>query len=215
MKIGGKLLERKTGGRSRYWQVFWLCFAVAAALFLPHCIIDGLNGDFFHYAGDFNDQQISFYSYANNFVKQGGSFSWATDLGNGFAFVARQKHFQVGNSDFYADLILYSIPLHAYIVVELKATPFKPEYAGQLNFYINVVDDKLRGENDNKTIGLLLCKGKDEVVAQYALTGYDQPIGISDYQLSKAIPENLKSALPSIEEVEEELTSLLDKDKNP
>lgn len=137
------------------------------------------------------------------------------EMGNGFAFVARQKHFQVGNSDFYADLILYSIPLHAYIVVELKATPFKPEYAGQLNFYINVVDDKLRGENDNKTIGLLLCKGKDEVVAQYALTGYDQPIGISDYQLSKAIPENLKSALPSIEEVEEELTSLLDKNKNP
>ena len=137
------------------------------------------------------------------------------EMGNGFAFVARQKHFQIGNSDFFADLILYSIPLHAYIVVELKATPFKPEYAGQLNFYINVVDDKLRGENDNKTIGLLLCKGKDEVVAQYALTGYDQPIGISDYQLSKAIPENLKSVLPSIEEVEEELTSFLDKDNNP
>ena len=137
------------------------------------------------------------------------------EMGNGFAFVARQKHFQIGNSDFFADLILYSIPLHAYIVVELKATPFKPEYAGQLNFYINVVDDKMRGENDNKTIGLLLCKGKDEVVAQYALTGYDQPIGISDYQLSKAIPENLKSVLPSIEEVEEELTSFLDKDKNP
>ena len=137
------------------------------------------------------------------------------EMGNGFAFVARQKHFQIGNSDFFADLILYSIPLHAYIVVELKATPFKPEYAGQLNFYINGVDDKMRGENDNKTIGLLLCKGKDEVVAQYALTGYDQPIGISDYQLSKAIPENLKSVLPSIEEVEEELTSFLDKDKNP
>ena len=137
------------------------------------------------------------------------------EMGNGFAFVARQKHFQIGNSDFFADLILYSIPLHAYIVVELKATQFKPEYAGQLNFYINVVDDKMRGENDNKTIGLLLCKGKDEVVAQYALTGYDQPIGISDYQLSKAIPENLKSVLPSIEEVEEELTSFLDKDKNP
>ena len=136
------------------------------------------------------------------------------EMGNGFAFVARQKHFQVGNSDFFADLILYSIPLHAYIVVELKATPFKPEYAGQLNFYINVVDDKLRGKDDNKTIGLLLCKGKDEVVAQYALTGYDQPIGISDYQLSKAIPENLKSALPSVEEVEEELASFLDKDNN-
>ena len=133
------------------------------------------------------------------------------EMGNGFAFVARQKHFQIGDSDFYADLILYNIKLHAYVVVELKATPFKPKYAGQLNFYINVVDDKLRGENDNKTIGLLLCKGKDEIVAQYALTGYDQPIGISDYQLSKAIPEKLKSALPSVEEVEEELASFLDK----
>ena len=104
--------------------------------------------------------------------------------------------------------------INGYATYELKATPFKPEYAGQLNFYINVVDDKLRGENDNKTIGLLLCKGKDEIVAQYALTGYDQPIGISDYQLSKAVPENLKSALPSIEQVEEELTMLLDNEKN-
>ena len=135
------------------------------------------------------------------------------EMGNGFAFVARQKHFQIGDSDFYADLILYNIKLHAYVVVELKATPFKPEYAGQLNFYINVVDDKLRGENDNKTIGLLLCKGKNEIVAQYALTGYDQPIGIGDYQLSKAVPENLKSALPSIEQVEEELTMFLDNEK--
>lgn len=133
------------------------------------------------------------------------------EMGNGFAFVARQKHFQIGDSDFYADLILYNIKLHAYVVVELKATPFKPEYAGQLNFYINVVDDKLRGENDNKTIGLLLCKGKDEIMAQYALSGYSQPIGVSDYQLSKAIPEELKSALPTIEEVEEELSHLLEK----
>ena len=136
------------------------------------------------------------------------------EMGNGFAFVAKQKHFQIGDSDFYADLILYNIKLHAYVVVELKATPFKPEYAGQLNFYINVVDDKLRGEKDNKTIGLLLCKGKDEIVAQYALTGYDQPIGISDYQLSKAVPDSLKSTLPSIEQVEEDLTMLLDNEKN-
>ncbi|GAB3358389.1 hypothetical protein GCM10027566_22940 [Arachidicoccus ginsenosidivorans] len=136
------------------------------------------------------------------------------EMGNSFAFVARQKHFQIGNSDFYADLILYNIKLHAYVVVELKATPFKPEYAGQLNFYINVVDDKLRGGNDNKTIGLLLCKGKDEVMAQYALSGYNQPIGVSDYQLSKAIPEELKSALPAIEEVEEELSLLLEANKN-
>jgi predicted nuclease of restriction endonuclease-like (RecB) superfamily len=132
------------------------------------------------------------------------------EMGTGFAFVARQKHFQIGNSDFYTDLILYNIKLHAYVVIELKSTPFKPEYAGQLNFYINVVDDKLRGEHDNKTIGLLLCKGKDEIMAQYALAGYNQPIGVSDYQLSKAIPEDLKSALPTIEEVEEELSYLFE-----
>ena len=128
------------------------------------------------------------------------------EMGSGFAFVAQQKHFEVGDSDFYADLILYNIQLHAYVVIELKATPFKPEYMGQLNFYINVVDDTLRGEHDNKTIGLLLCNGGDKVVAQYALSGYDQPIGVSDYQLSKAIPDNLKSALPTVEEVEEELS---------
>ena len=136
------------------------------------------------------------------------------EMGSGFAFVAQQKHFEVGDSDFYADLILYNIQLHAYVVIELKATPFKPEYMGQLNFYINVVDDTLRGEHDNKTIGLLLCNGGDKVVAQYALSGYDQPIGVSDYQLSKAIPENLKSALPTVEEVEEELSKIVEQEYN-
>ena len=136
------------------------------------------------------------------------------EMGSGFAFVAQQKHFEVGDSDFYADLILYNIQLHAYVVIELKATPFKPEYMGQLNFYINVVDDRLRGEHDNKTIGLLLCNGGDKVVAQYALSGYDQPIGVSDYQLSKAIPDNLKSVLPTVEEVEEELYKIIEKKRN-
>ena len=136
------------------------------------------------------------------------------EMGSGFAFVAQQKHFEVGDSDFYADLILYNIQLHAYVVIELKATPFKPEYMGQLNFYINVVDDRLRGEHDNKTIGLLLCNGSDKVVAQYALSGYDQPIGVSDYQLSKAIPDNLKSALPTVEEVEEELSKIVEQEYN-
>lgn len=132
------------------------------------------------------------------------------EMGSGFAFVAQQKHFEVGESDFYADLILYHIQLHAYVVIELKATPFKPEYMGQLNFYINVVDDTLRGEHDNKTIGLLLCNGGNKVVAQYALSGYEQPIGVSDYQLTNAIPENLKSALPTVEEMEEELRRFIE-----
>ena len=133
------------------------------------------------------------------------------EMDSGFAFVAQQKHFEVGDSDFYADLILYNIQLYAYVVIELKATPFKPEYMGQLNFYINIVDDTLRGQYDNKTIGLLLCNGGDKVVAQYALSGYDQPIGVSDYQLSNAIPENLKSTLPTIEEMEEELSKIIER----
>ena len=134
------------------------------------------------------------------------------EMGSGFAFVAQQKHFEVGESDFYADLILYNIQLHAYVVIELKATPFKSEYMGRLNFYINVVDDTLRGEQDNKTIGLLLCNGSDKVVAQYALSGYDQPIGVSDYQLTKVIPDNLRSDLPTVEEVEEEVNRLIGED---
>lgn len=93
-------------------------------------------------------------------------------------------------------LVFYNIRLPTYVVVELKMTPIKPQYMGQLNFYINVVDDTLRGEHDNKTFGLLLCNGGDKVVAQYALSGYDQPIGVSDYQLSKAILDNLRSTLP-------------------
>jgi len=133
------------------------------------------------------------------------------EMGSDLAFVARQKHFTVGDSDFYADLILYNIQLHAYVVIELKATPFKPKYMGPLNFYINVVDDTLRGEHDNKTIGLLLCNGGDKVVAQYALPSYNQPIGVSDYQLTKAILYNLKSALPTAEEVEEELDRIINK----
>lgn len=91
------------------------------------------------------------------------------EMGSGFAFVAQQKHFEVGDSDFYVDLILYNIQLHAYVVIELKAKPFKPEYMGQLNFYINVVDDTLRGDHDNKTIGLLLCNGGDKVRATTSL----------------------------------------------
>ena len=105
-------------------------------------------------------------------------------------------------------LVFYNIRLPTYVVVELKMTPIKPQYMGQLNFYIFVVDDTLCGEHDNKTIGLLLCNGGDKVVAQYALSGYELRIGVSDYQLTKAIPDNLRSTLPSIEEVEKELVRI-------
>ena len=106
-------------------------------------------------------------------------------------------------------LVFYNIRLPTYVVVELKMTPIKPQYMGQLNFYINVEDDTLRGEHDNKTIGLLLCNGEDKVVAQYAFSGYELRIGVSGYQLTKAIPEHIRLTLPSLEEVEEELSKAI------
>ncbi len=127
------------------------------------------------------------------------------ELGQGFAFVGKQYQIKVGGSDFYIDLLFYHTKLHCYIVVELKAREFAPGDPAQLNFYINVINDTLKSEADNNTIGILLCKGKNEVVAEYALKGYTQPIGVADYEISKAIPENLKSTLPDIEELEKEL----------
>jgi predicted nuclease of restriction endonuclease-like (RecB) superfamily len=127
------------------------------------------------------------------------------ELGQGFAFIGKQVHFEIGESDFYVDLLFYHTRLHAYVVVELKARPFEPSDASQLNFYINVVNDKLKTAKDNDTIGILLCKGKNDVVAEYALKGYNNAIGVSDYQLSKAIPNELKSSLPQIEDLENEL----------
>lgn len=127
------------------------------------------------------------------------------ELGQGFAFIGKQVHFEIGESDYYTDLLFYHTKLHAYVVVELKARPFEPGDASQLNFYVNVINDKLKTEHDNDTIGILLCKGKNEVVAEYALKGYKNAIGVSDYQLSKAIPAELKSLLPQIEDLENEL----------
>ena len=127
------------------------------------------------------------------------------ELGQGFAFVGRQVKFTIGNQDFYADLIFYHIKLRCYVVVELKARPFEPGDASQLNFYLNVVNEKMKTDNDNDTIGLLLCKGKNNLIAAYSLKGYSNAIGISDYVLSKAIPDALKSSLPQIEDIENEL----------
>lgn len=130
------------------------------------------------------------------------------ELGRGFAFVGRQMHFEVGDADFYADLVFYHIRLKCYVIVELKARAFEPGDASQLNFYVNVANDFLKSETDNETIGLLLCKGKNEVVAEYSLKGMSNALGISDYQISKVIPDSLKSDLPQIEELEEEFKDL-------
>ena len=129
------------------------------------------------------------------------------ELGQGFAFVGRQYHLQIGKQDFYIDLLFYHFKLRCFVVVELKSSAFKPEYTGQLNFYLSAVDDLLRESNDKPTIGLLLCKTKDDVVAEYALRDINKPIGVADYEIKiiKSLPKNLKSSLPTIEEIEAEL----------
>ena len=127
------------------------------------------------------------------------------ELGAGFAFVGRQYHVEVSDQDFYIDLLFYHLKLHCYVVIELKKGKFKPEYAGKVNFYCSVVDDKLRHGQDNPTIGLILCQHKDKIVAEYALRDVNKPIGVSEYELSRALPDNLKSSLPTVEEIEERL----------
>jgi predicted nuclease of restriction endonuclease-like (RecB) superfamily len=135
------------------------------------------------------------------------------ELGAGFAFVGRQVHLEVAEEEFYIDLLFYHLRLRSFVVVDLKIGPFKPEYAGKINFYCNVVDDQMRHETDNPTIGLILCQDKKRVLAEYALRGMRKPIGISEYELTRALPEEFKSALPTIEEIEEELSAGLQENK--
>ncbi len=127
------------------------------------------------------------------------------ELGAGFAFIGRQYHLEIDNQDFYIDLLFYHTRLHAYIVIELKLSDFKPEYAGKLNFYLSAIDKTLKTSEDQPSIGIIICKNKNKIVAEYALQDIGKPIGISEYQLSRAFPEHLKSSLPSIEELEKEL----------
>ncbi len=126
-------------------------------------------------------------------------------MGAGFAFMGRQYHIEVSGKDFYIDILMYNPFMHRYLVVELKRGEFQPEYIGKLNFYCSAVDDILCREGDNQTIGLLLCQNKDRIMAEYALRGVHKPIGISDYELGRALPKDLKSGLPPIEELEEKL----------
>lgn len=127
------------------------------------------------------------------------------ELGAGFAFVGRQVHLEVGGEDFFLDLLFYHLKLRAYVVVELKATDFKPEHLGQLGFYLTAVDLHVKAPEDAPTIGLLLCKSKNKVVAEYALRDGSKPMGVAEYQLVHALPAQLETSLPSIEQIEAEL----------
>jgi hypothetical protein len=127
------------------------------------------------------------------------------ELGAGFAYVGRQIPIVVGEKEFFLDLLFYHTHLHCYVVVELKTGDFEPEFAGKLNFYLKAVDAQIKNEEDKPTIGILLCKKKDKMVAEYALSDIHKPIGVSEYQLTQSLPENLKPSLPSIEDIEKEL----------
>lgn len=129
------------------------------------------------------------------------------ELGQGFAFVGRQVHLEVGEQDFYLDLLFYHLKLRCYVVIELKACDFEPGFISQLNMYQNVVNDILKHPDDKPTIGLLLVKGKNKTVVEYSLSGYQNPIGVAEWEnrIQDSLPEDLRSSLPSIEEIEEEL----------
>ena len=164
---------------------------------------DPYNFDFLTLTANYNERELET-GLVNHITK------FLLELGQGFAYMGKQVKITVGTRDFYLDLLFYHVRLKSYVVIELKVTDFEPEHAGKLNFYIKAVDEQLRKDGDNPTIGLLLCKSKDKMVAEYALSDINKPIGISEYQLANILPESLKSSLPSIEEIEAELMELED-----
>ena len=135
------------------------------------------------------------------------------ELGNGFAFIGRQYPLTVGEKDYALDLLFYHIRLRCFVVIDLKMRPFTPENAGKMNFYLSATDDLLKHESDNPTIGLILCKSKNRIEVEYALRDLNKPIGVSDWILTQTLPEHLKSSLPSIEQLERELSMRLDNTK--
>ncbi len=129
------------------------------------------------------------------------------ELGKGFAFVGQQYHLEIANKDYYIDLLFYHIKLKCYVVIELKNTGFIPEYAGKLNFYLSAVDSLLKEEDDKPTIGILMCREKNNLEAEFALRDINKPMGVSEFELTQIVPENLKSSLPTIEEIEQQLSN--------
>ena len=161
--------------------------------------------DFLSITEPFRERELE-----NSLIKNMEKF--LIELGSGFAFVGRQYKLEIGDDDFYIDLLFYHLKLRCFVVVELKKGKFKPEYSGQVNFYCSAVDSVLAQKDDKPTIGLILCQEKNEIVAEYSLRNMSQPIGISEYQLTEVLPKEFESSLPTIEMIESELTNSL-KDK--
>jgi predicted nuclease of restriction endonuclease-like (RecB) superfamily len=154
--------------------------------------------DFLSLSEDFKEKDIE-----NQLIKHVSKF--LLELGKGFAFLGSQYHLEVAEQDYYLDLLFYHTNLKCYVVIELKNTKFIPEYAGKLNFYLSAVDDKLKQENDQPSIGILLCRDKNNVEVEFSLRGMSQPMGVSEFNLTETLPEYLKSSLPTIEEIEKGL----------
>ncbi len=131
------------------------------------------------------------------------------ELGAGFSFLGRQYRIELEGDEYFMDMLFYHVQLHCYVVIELKAVKFKPEFAGKLNFYTSAVDGLLKAEQDNPSIGILICKSKNDTVVEYALKGINKPIGVSEYTITRSLPDELKSSIPSIEEIEAELNRTL------
>ncbi len=153
--------------------------------------------DFLSMRADFNERELE-KSLIDHMTK------FLLELGAGFAFMGNQVSITVGSRDFALDLLFYQTRLHCFVVIELKKTDFEPEHAGKLNFYIKAVDEQFRQKGDEPTIGLLLCKSKDKLVAEYALSDINKPMGISEYHLTSILPDELKSSLPTVEDIEAE-----------
>lgn len=154
--------------------------------------------DFLTLTDDYRERDLE-----NGLVEQITRF--LLELGKGFAYVGRQYPIEVSDREFSMDLLFYHLKLRSYLVIDLKVVEFEPEFIGKLNFYLSAVDDQLRGPHDNPTIGLLICRSRDKLIAEYALRDITKPIGITEYRLSEALPDELKSTLPTIEEIEERL----------
>ena len=157
--------------------------------------------DFTTLASEFSERELEV-ALTKNVEK------FLVELGAGFAFVGRQYHLEISDKDVYLDLLFYHLKTRCFIVIDLKKGDFLPEYAGKMNFYCSAVDDILKHETDQPTVGLILCQGKDKVFAEYTLRGMTKPIGISEYELTRILPDNLKGSLPSVEEIENNLNEL-------
>jgi predicted nuclease of restriction endonuclease-like (RecB) superfamily len=166
-----------------------------------HLFKDPYIFDFATLATEFTERELEL-----NLVQHVEKF--LVELGAGFAFVGRQYKLEVSERDFYLDLLFYHLKMRCFVVIELKKGEFMPEYAGKMNFYCSAVDEQLKHETDKPTIGLILCQGKDKLFAEYTLRDINKPIGISEYELTRILPDNLKGSLPSIEEIEENLNDL-------